>query len=61
MQNIIKELAYAILNTELCSEMKHLGKIKKRKQGMVRIHCKICNTQVNSVVFTKHLERCSKQ
>lgn len=61
MQAIIKELAYFIINTELYSELKHLGKIKKRKQGMIRIQCKVCNTQVNSVVFTKHLERCNKQ
>ncbi|KAI5136748.1 hypothetical protein NEAUS05_1922 [Nematocida ausubeli] len=61
MQEIIKELAYIILNTEMCSELKPFGKIKKRKQGMIRILCDICNTQVNSVVFTKHLERCNKQ
>ncbi|KAI5190935.1 hypothetical protein NEMIN01_1268 [Nematocida minor] len=60
MENIIKKIAYTIINTELSSELKHLGKIKKRKQGMIRIQCKVCNTQVNSVVFTKHLERCTK-
>lgn len=60
MDRIVKDIAYYIVNTELASELSHSGKIKKRKQGMIRIQCKICNTQVNSVVFTKHLERCTK-
>ncbi|EIJ93829.1 hypothetical protein NEPAR06_2298 [Nematocida parisii] len=61
MKELIKELAYRILTEELASELKPSGKIKKRKQGMIKILCKLCNTQVNSVVFTKHLERCNKQ
>lgn len=60
MDQIVKDIAYHILNTEITSELNHSGKIKKRKQGMIRILCKICNTQVNSVVFTKHLGRCTK-
>ncbi|KAI5179544.1 hypothetical protein NEOKW01_0007 [Nematocida sp. AWRm80] len=56
---LLRLLAQEILMEKENIKILNIGKIKKRKTGMIKVLCKICNTQVNSVVYTKHLERCS--
>ena len=54
-------LSHKLAGELYSAPLKSQGKIKKRKTGMVKIVCKACSCPVNSVVFTKHLERCSAQ
>jgi len=58
LSTLLLLISHKITISLVSRRVKHQGKIKKRKTGMVKIACKRCNTQVNSVVFTKHLERC---
>lgn len=57
---LLHALAHRIATDTLCQRLQVHGKIKKRKTGLVKIDCQLCHTQVNSLVFTKHLERCTK-
>ncbi|KAI5191000.1 hypothetical protein NECID01_1230 [Nematocida sp. AWRm77] len=60
LSSLLHALAHKLSADVLSQKLELNGKIKKRKTGMIKIECKLCNTQVNSVVFTKHLERCTK-
>ncbi|OAG28973.1 hypothetical protein NEDG_01112 [Nematocida displodere] len=59
LNTLLSSLAHQIISSELAITLTSSGKIKKRKGGMVKVLCKSCSTSVNSMVFTKHLERCS--
>ncbi|KAI5170949.1 hypothetical protein NEFER03_0351 [Nematocida sp. LUAm3] len=61
LSQILDGVSHRILVLHSIKTLSNSGKVKKRKQGMIKILCLQCNTQVNSVVFTRHLERCSEK